>query len=337
MKNKLLKNILLSLGLIATIHSSAFAIGTLSGTSIDNTSTSVTLSFSGSGAVTFNVTQSAQISATVQGIQGFNFNQVLTTNLTIPTTTNANTNAGVLGYAREFVTNISNKPVTVSFQTTGTVKSLSGNPGTTANWVFGFTNSSLNFNADTSTDNFAPNVTPANNALNGSVAGISVNVFIVGYDPATPNTQYTGFNGNTYAGYNFYQYQLTGTVSGPEMVIVNRIIEATAIPTINGYSGPVLLTVPGSKLTYTIVIRNIGTADAATVNISDLVPQDATHVDYLVSSASGTGSPTISYLDPVSPVTPAGTIDPSVKKINWLFTNIPTGETRTVNYSVVIK
>lgn len=322
--------------LLFIISSRAFAIGTLAGTSIDNTSTAVTLSFSGAGLITFNVTSSAQISATVQSIQGFNFNQIVTTNLTVPTTTNVNSSAGVLGYAREFVTNISNKPVTINFQTIGTVKALSGNPGTTANWIFGFTNPNLNFGADTATDNFAPNVTPANNALNGSIAGISVNVSIEGYDPATPNTQYTGFNGNTYAGYNFYQYQLTGTVNGPEMVIVTRSVQSIA-PTINGYFGANNATVPGSKLIYTIVVQNIGSADAATVNVSDLIPQNASYAEFLVGSASGTGTPTLTYFNPVTPVTPAGTVDSNVKKINWEFSTIGVGESRTLNYTVVIK
>jgi len=336
MLNKFLKNFLLISFTLMMIHNGAFAIGTLAGTSIDNTSTAVTLSFSGAGLVTFNVTSSAQISATVAGIEGFNFNQTITTNLSNPTTTNVNTRAGVLGYAREFVTNISNKSVTISFQTTGPVKSISGNPGTTTNWTFDFTNSSLNLNSDSASDNFAPHVTPATDALNSSIAGISVNVFIEGYDPATPNAQYTGFNGNIYAGYHFYQYQLTGTLNGPEMVIVTRSVQSIA-PTINGYFGANNATVPGSKLIYTIVVQNIGSADAATVNVSDLIPQNASYAEFLVGSASGTGTPTLTYFNPVTPVTPAGTVDSNVKKINWEFSTIGVGESRTLNYTVVIK
>lgn len=318
------------------MSSSLFAIGTAAGVTINSFSDDVTINFSGSVGITYNILQSPQTTHTVLGVNGFNFSDIPTNNLLNPIYTNIYTNASASNFVREPIVNLSNQPVSISFQTVGPVKSISGSPGTLSNWNFSFINNNLIIDSDSATDNFMPTVIAASNAANGSIAAISVNVFINGTNTTTPNQQYTGYNGIKYAGYVFYQYQLNGVINAPLMSVVTRSVEVIA-PTLNGYTGPENAAVPGSKLVHTIVIQNIGSGDAVSINISDYISQNGDNVEFLVGSASGTGSPSLTYFDPNSSLTPAGTVDWRVKKINWEFNTIPIGESRTVNYTVVIK
>lgn len=314
----------------------AFAIGTAAGVTINNYSTDVTINFEGPTGVTFNITTSPQLTNTVLGIKGFNFSTVVTTNLLNPVSNNIYTNAGVLGTVKEYVINLANQPSTISFQTTGTVRSISGNPGTLGNWNFSIPQSQQNLASETATDNFVLGVIPAANAANQSIVAISVNVTVLGSNPNMPNQQYTGFNQTVYGGYTFYQYQLNGMIFSPLLNIVTRSVQVIA-PTANGYAGPSNAVIPGSKIIYTTVIRNDGSDDATNANISDYIPQNAANAEYLTGSAAGTGTPTITYLNPTNTITPENAVDPKVKKINWQYTSIPIGESRTINYTVVIK
>jgi uncharacterized repeat protein (TIGR01451 family) len=322
--------------IVALASLPANALGTSAGTTINNLTTDINIDFTGPTNVTFNVSASAQITHTVLGVNGFNFTDFGNVILSSPNYNQILTNAGVLNGAREPIFNLSNQPVTISFQTIGAVRSVSGNPGTLNNWNFNFSNSTLGLTQDTTTDNFVPNVTPASDAQDLSAAAISLNITIVGTNPATPNQQYTGFNDVLYAGYTSYEYEMTGYIFAPLLTIVTRSAEVIA-PTVNGYAGADAAVVPGSKIIYTLVIQNIGSDTAATVNVSDFVPQESSNVEYLVNSANGTGSPVMSFYDPNNAMTPAGTVDSNVKKINWQLLLIPSGESRTLNYTVVVK
>jgi len=312
------------------------ALGTAAGTTINNLATDINIDFKGPTNVTFNLATSAVITNTVLGIYGFNFNDFGDTTLTTPNYNQILTNVGVLNGVREPIFNLSNQSVTISYQTIGSVRSVSGNPGTLTNWNFNFSNSSLRLSGDETTDNFIPNVTPASDAQDLSAAAISLNITIVGTNPATPNQQYTGFNDVLYGGYTSYEYEIKGYIFAPLLSIVTRSVETIA-PTVNGYTGPDTAVVPGSKITYTLVIKNIGSDTAATVNVSDFIPQESNYVEYLVNSANGTGSPVMSFYDPNNALTPAGTVDSNVKKINWQLLSILSGESRTLNYTVVVK
>ncbi len=71
---------------------------------------------------------------------------------------------------------------------------------------------------------------------------------------------------------------LNGQSSSADVVIISRQVSIIS-PTANGYAGSGTDIVPGSKIKYTITIRNSGAATANNYYIRDIVPNN-THLYY---------------------------------------------------------
>jgi uncharacterized repeat protein (TIGR01451 family) len=291
---KLFNFILIAVISLLVIVAAANAIGTTANTLIDSTATSVTLSYSGYADVTFNLTTAPQVTKSVGAVYGFNFYNSVTANLYSPTVTSGYTAAGVTLNLFQNIVNISNDTITVSVRTSGNAVSLAGNSGTLANWIFTVTSPTDNLDLNEVTNSWRVKIKPAADALNLSQAGITLNVFMVGF--TTPNMQYTGYNNNVYGGYNQFGYGIAATISGPDLVLLSRY--STISSSMPGYTGGVSDLVPGSKVTYTIVVKNQGLATANNVAVVDSIPANTTFfgitaggnetsVDYKISGVFG--------------------------------------------------
>jgi len=320
--------------LLIMAHTSAFAIGTLKDTVIVASANNVILTYQTTAGYSQPVVNASSDlnSLAVQAIYGFNFDALATTNLSAPTDLNRGTGAGVTVNFSQSIVNISNDLTDIAMRVTGSAVSVTGNTGTLSNWLFSVTNTTLNVAVDTASTNWQPRIKPAGDAVNGSRAGISLNVTIPGNTP--DNMQYTGYNNNLYGGYMSYTYFYSATIAGPSLRLVSKasVVDSSGL-TGTGYTGGNQDLVPGAKVTYTIVVTNDGSADASTVNITERIP-----VNTRFYSINAGDHNSISYID-LSDVVhntfdlPSANVKAVVFKKNTLLQN---GGTATFNYSVTL-
>jgi len=188
------------------------------------------------------------------------------------------------------------------------------------------------------------NVTVNAAARNGVTGYVTMNVFLD--SGATPNGSYVGLNGTNYGGVSKDATVISVTAASPELVIITKNISSLLAPTgINGYTGGASDLVPGSQLTYKIVIRNIGNA---TANATQIIQQVPAYTDYLRSNdgagvdINGDGTAVVlsrelnisgSYVIDDESMT---TIDPSVTHVRWTIQNIGAGESVTLDQFTVV-
>ncbi len=194
-------------------------------------------------------------------------------------------------------------------------------------------------------------------ARDGVIGYVTVNAFLDAN--ATPNGNYTGLNGTSYGGVSRDVVVLSTIAMAPEIIIVTKNVLSVIAPTANGYPGNENDLVPGAKIIYQTVIKNIG---MITANVTDLFQNIPANTAYLQSSLTAIGNGLSYYLPTQFGTAPeysystgvfapqdfsnpeVGTydfdtqtgIDPIITKIRCYVRNIPAGETVTLNYAVVV-
>lgn len=309
---------------MTTMH----AIGTVKGIVITAPTPSCTVAYKTYTGIDMpTVNPVAVLSANaVAGVYGFNLGSVVTTNLAQATVTRSITAIGVTGNLYQSVTNISNDPTNIVFKFKGTSRVIQGNVGTLALWKFGIKQATLNVNIDSTTNNWKVTIWPSITARNASEAAITVNVSIPG---AATLTRYKGFNQKYYGAYGSYDYLISAYVSGPDIQLVNRLLNVSTSGLV-GYTGTAGAVVPGAKLTYTVVIKNNGSSTANAVAVADSIPVNTT----FHSIPSGGNQDLVEYKN--SGVWGSFISSANVQAIRFKKTSLSKATTATFNYSVTV-
>ena len=185
-------------------------------------------------------------------------------------------------------------------------------------------------------------------AFNGSQGLVTLNYFLSNNIPSARIGAYTGFNGTAYAGAGRLSPLTTTTVEGPDVVLLSRSVTAIA-PTGLGYGGSVTDTVPGSQLSYTIVVKNVGNTASNTVNVVENI-NNTSDVAYYYSDAT-TANVTIGFSTntavsysvegnanfTLNNTNLSGKFNTTIDAIKWTLDSIPAGSVATLNYRVVVK
>ena len=109
-------------------------------------------------------------------------------------------------------------------------------------------------------------------------------------------------------------------------------------PVSGGYSGNADDAVPGSTIKYVVSYTNDGFALATSVEVVDKIPP---HTEFKMGTATGEAVTAVQYSDDNGSTftyTPSGAyVDPAVTNIKWYCEDISSGDTKTVEFSVVIR
>jgi len=174
-----------------------------------------------------------------------------------------------------------------------------------------------------------------------SVTGyVTMNAFLD--NNATPNGSYVGLNNVNYGGVSQDAVVVSTIAMSPEIIFITTNILSIIAPTANGYPGNGNDLVPGAKIIYQMVIKNIG---MSTANITEVIQNIPNNTAYLLSSMSST-FPSVNEilfatfvdneivtkyeLDVVGGVTPA------VLSIRFTLTDLPPNTSSTLNFTVVV-
>jgi hypothetical protein len=321
------------------LPTSSNAMGTNAGTEILNTPTAVTLNYSnatGTGTVTRNSDNSVTSSVTaVYGLVPVLSNQNLSTEAGVSTNPN-------FVYT---VTNNSNTNVTINASSGAFF--YTGSAGT-GGWSKSFADSVAENILNDAAFIFSFEVKPTINAYFGSTGSTTLNFYLDPEIPANRTGAYTGFNAINYGGSTTLSALTTTTVQAPDVVLLSRSVTAIA-PTGLGYAGSTTDTVPGSQLSYTIVIKNIGNTASNTVNVIEKINNtsdvayyygNATTANFTIGFSTNT---TVNYsVDgglsfPYTNYDLAPKYSTTVDAIRWTLDSIPANGVATLNYRVVIR
>jgi len=176
------------------------------------------------------------------------------------------------------------------------------------------------------------NVTVNAAARNGIIGYVTMNAFL--NPEATPNGSYVGLNGTSYGGVSKDAVVISVTAATPELVIITKNINVVIAPTTNGYTGAENDLVPGSKITYEIVIKNTGTA---TANLTELIQEIPANTDFLLSSMTSTLSSTKQIYNGTYVTDSGSGTDALVSRIRWTLSNVAANTTATLNFTVVVE
>jgi hypothetical protein len=137
--------------------------------------------------------------------------------------------------------------------------------------------------------------TPSSYAFNNSQGLVTLNYFLSSDIPSSRIGNYTGFNNTSYGGTARISSLTTTTIQAPDVVLLSRTVTAIA-PTGVGYNydGSTTDTVPGSQLSYTIVVKNVGSSASNTVNVVEKI-NNLNDVAYYYSNAT-TANFTMSFV-----------------------------------------
>ncbi len=322
------------------LTNNVFAVGTTAGTNIYNTPTAVTLNYSnatGTGTVTRNSDNS--VTSSVTAIYGL-----------IPVLSNQNlaTEAGVSTNPDFVYTVTNNSNTNVTINATSGAFFYTGSYGSVG-WTKSFADSVAENIANDSAFIFSFEVKPAVDAYFGSTGSATLNFYLDPEIPASRTGAYTGFNNTLYGGSTTLSALTTTTVQAPDVVLLSRSVTAIA-PTGLGYAGSATDTVPGSQLSYAIVVKNIGNVTANTIHVIEKINNiyDVAYYYANATTANATSIDTwgVNYSKVANPTPPdftvnnndlTGGFDPDVTAIQWTLTSLSAGETATLNYRVVIK
>lgn len=304
----------------------SFGYGTIAGTVISQPADAVTFNYHNTNlkpVATQNATTVVNSTA-VLGVEG------LTGNILQRYTSSAAGVTSSVALVNDFI-NRSNRAVTIS-ATNVTLFTQFGNrsAGTIANWKGSFVTGSYR---DVAADNqvtFSFKIKPAANAVNLSAAQTTLNIAIT--NPSNAQS-YTGFNSLVYGGFSTLSQTVTGSVTGPEISVINRYKEVDTTGLV-GFSGVVSATngaiVPGAKVKYVIVVKNIGTATAANVAVGDNIPVHTTFFDI----PAGGDQNSVLYKN--SGVFGGFTSSANVQAVRFIKTNLPMDSIATFNYAVTV-
>ena len=145
--------------------------------------------------------------------------------------------------------------------------------------------------------------------------------------------EYDGTNGYTYGEGTTEDIDevLLFSVSAPD-VAITKSVTITAPADYIALGGAATDPVPGAVLTYTIAYENSGSAAAAGVVITDLIPASTEF-----SAAAGGASIDYDYGAGWSGVVPAAPVDPTVQAVRWNMGVIGASASGSVTFTVVIK
>ena len=228
--------------------------------------------------------------------------------------------------------------VTINFSSLGFVQKM-GNIGTPGNW---------SINSDVlkrkgilfdQTGTFVVIATADVKARYASVATVTVNYALSGHKPSQV-VAYTAFNDQSYGGLGTVPVLLTFSIQGPNLVVLSNTHVV-----LDPRGGASLI--PGAKVTYEYVVKNIGDVVANSIVINQAIPVHtsfygisdsatvsenssvvSTDVDYF--NGRGT-TPSNTWIGTMGSV-PSG----NITKLRFNKPTVQPGEVVTLNYAVTV-
>lgn len=315
--------------LLITCHlllaTNSFAVGTTANTVIVHPTANFEVSF-----ININEQQQPSVNPSVEALS----NPVVTVNAFqffgggAPLVTRNFGSAGQISTFTEAIYNIGNASVTISVKSTGNVFEINSGVGTLSNWSYSQANPSTQNINQNGFFEFEPEIFPANDAFNNSEAGTSINYYVENY--LVTNNQYTGFNNQVYGGYNLTEHVISVVIEGPEIILITRNTTVEA-PTGTGFSGAGDALVPGSKLTYQIVIQNIGTTAANNLRVADNIPINTTFFEI----TAGGSETDVDYNEGAGFIEDL-TSSSNVQAVRFELTTLGINNYATFNYTVTV-
>ena len=148
-------------------------------------------------------------------------------------------------------------------------------------------------------------------------------------------------------GTDYYYVLTTQDNAGSESIYSNQAsapyLELTrevsvVAPISGGYTGSPEDAVPGSTIRYIIYYSNTGFALSTSIEVVDKIPE---FTEFKVGTATGEAVTQVKYSNDNGATftyTPSGTyVDPAVTNIKWYCEDLNSGDTKTVEFSVVIR
>jgi hypothetical protein len=157
---------------------------------------------------------------------------------------------------------------------------------------------------------------------------------------------YTGFNNQSYAGGGLFTFSKTTSITGPDIIFVNKQITNLSAPISGGYQGEATDAVPGAIIEYKITITNQGTTRSILTRIEEVIPTYSVLLSVSVNSSvveTGAGVGAAGDVDYFYGSTYNDTfIDDyisrsAIQKIRFNFLPINAGASRDVIFRVTIK
>jgi uncharacterized repeat protein (TIGR01451 family) len=173
-----------------------------------------------------------------------------------------------------------------------------------------------------------------------SVATVTVNYALSGHKPSQV-VAYTGFNDQPYGGLGTVPVLLTFSIQGPNIVVLSATRNVVA----PGSLGTAL--VPGAKVTYEYVVKNIGDVVANSIVINQTIPVHTSFYGITNAStileSSGTVSTDVDYFNGRG-TTPSNTWigtmgsvpSGNITKLRFNKPTVQPGEVVTLNYAVTV-
>lgn len=309
----------------------SFALGTTVNTTITAKSASLNATYSSQQGFQYPIANTGgDLSNTVQAIYGFS-NPLM-----------GGSDRSILRNSlATYVFSFGNRGNTVSTLNLSENLILSGRYGTA--WSQALTPASAPVVGINQTQKVTLNITSSVTAFDGS-SGLSRVTFNI--NSGLVSGSYTGFNNQSYAGGGLFIFNKTTSITGPDVIFVNKQITNLNAPVSGGYLGQASDAVPGSIIEYKISIINQGTTRSVLTRIEEMIPTYSVFLTVsansnVVETGSGVGSANdVDYYysgtyNNTFTNTLAGRLP--IQKIRFNFAPMNAGATRNVIFRVTVK